>query len=292
MNIKENYLKLIYILFVIAFFGCSKDIEDFGEQYKKTVYLVNSRDMLVTNSYFFGQENNVMISAYCAGSLPTSKDVTINLKIDSKSLDSLNHLIALGNPLYEDKLLLPEANYNLPDMKIKIKAKEQYGTIFIPFNANGLDPDISYALPVKIESCNEGYDINMELNTIIVEFKMVNEFSGIYNSSSIELPKNTIRSVQPIVKAISENQVRLPIHNLSDDKDKLDTNFMLLTIGEDGESVTITPWRDAQITDLGGSKYNSKKMSFELNYSFIDSKGTEFTIFQKLNNIEYNEADE
>ena len=99
----------------------------------------------------------------------------------------------------------------LEDMAFRVGCTE-YGVLHIPLKPQGLDPDISYALPLTIVSNSEGYDVNEELKTMVYEVKMVNGFSGNYAGSSIELPK-TIRSVQPTLKAMSSNSVRMPIHS-------------------------------------------------------------------------------
>lgn len=166
-----------------------------------------------------------------------------------------------------------------------IPANAQYGVLHIPLKPQGLDPDISYALPLTIVSNSEGYDVNEELKTMVYEVKMVNGFSGNYAGSSIELPK-TIRSVQPTLKAMSSNSVRMPIHSLSGEARYIKTNFMLLTIGADSTSVTIKPWLDAQITDLGKSTYDKTRQSFYLRYSYTDADGKTFDIEEKITNLD------
>ena len=54
---------------------------------------------------------------------------------------------------------------------------------------------------------------------------------------------------------------------------------MLLTIGADSTSVTIKPWLDAQITDLGKSTYDKTRQSFYLRYSYTD-------IEEKITNLD------
>ncbi|MPM77777.1 hypothetical protein SDC9_124785 [bioreactor metagenome] len=54
----------------------------------------------------------------------------------------------------------------------------------------------------------------------------------------------------------------MPIHNLSDEVSDLLTNFMVLTIAGDN-SVSISPWGIADVTDLGGSTYNPVTQTFE-----------------------------
>ncbi|MDP4205407.1 MAG: DUF1735 domain-containing protein [Bacteroidota bacterium] len=283
----EKYKSSLFGLMMILITACSSDsYVDFGEQYQKVVYLVNSRDMLYTEEYMYGKEDNSMsFSAYCGGTEAIKNDLIVKLRRAPEALDSLNHIESLGNPLYVDKVLLPKSNYTFTDSTITIKAGKTYGVLKVPFVTTGLDPDKQYVLPLKIVSNSEGYDINKELNTLIYEVKMINGFSGDYSGSSTELPK-TIRSVQPVLKAMSKNTVRMPIHTLSDEVTNLDTNFMLLTIADDSTTVTITPWGNAKVIDLGGSTYDKVKQSFELHYSFTNGGGTVYTITEKIVNLD------
>ncbi len=105
---KPDKLKLIlFSLSAFIFWSCSSEPADFGEQYKKTLYIVNSRDMLYVGEHAYGSENNSMsFSVYCASSEPIKSDLTVQLAINPNALDSLNKKSALGNPLYIDKKIV------------------------------------------------------------------------------------------------------------------------------------------------------------------------------------------
>lgn len=78
---KPDKLKLIlFSLSAFIFWSCSSEPADFGEQYKKTLYIVNSRDMLYVGEHAYGSENNSMsFSIYCASSEPIKSDLTVQL---------------------------------------------------------------------------------------------------------------------------------------------------------------------------------------------------------------------
>lgn len=279
---KINLIGVILLLFA----SCSESKVDFGEQYKKTLYIVNSRGMLYTGEHAFGAENNTMdFSVYCASSKPIDGAVKVTLKLDSYALDSLNKKNALGNPLYVDIMLLPETNYQLEDPTVVIGKHEQYGVLKVKFNMDGLNPDLRYALPFSIVSNDADFEVNPELRTMVYEVKSINGYSGDYSGNSTELP-NTIRAAQPKLQALSSNTVRMPIHTLSSEAVKdLDTNFMVLTIAEDSTTVSIKPWANAKVTDLGDSSYDKKRQSFVLNYSFMNSDGKILNIKEKITNL-------
>jgi hypothetical protein len=270
VNIKNVTVAVIAGLWLIApgVPSCSGDV-DFGEQYKKTVYIVNGNNLLYTGEHFFGAEDDkIVISVYCASSEPITHDLKVQLILDTHALDSLNAYNLLVDPESIDKVLLPSTNYQLSDNTVIIQSGKQYGTLDIPFSFTGLDPDIAYALPVSIVSNDAGYDINRNIQSIVYEIKMMNQFSGNFSGSSSTSPTDIV-GVQPVLKAMSYNTARMPVHNLADESSDLNTNYMLLTVDENG-SVRISPWMFASVTDLGGSTYDFEKQIFDLNYKFND----------------------
>jgi hypothetical protein len=283
--------KISILPVLLALVSCSNEV-DYGEQYKKTIYLVNSNTTLYTYDYFFGAENNEMLfSVYCASSEPITENVSILLKVDPDVLDEYNRVRKLSDEAYIDKVMLPADRYRLDGLEVIIEAGHQYGVLRVPFNPVGLDVNTAWTLPVSIVSNSAGYDMNPDLQSIIYEIYMVNPYSGVFSGSSTEVvpgATDTIRSVQVTLKAMSANTVRMPIHNMADDSRLPDTNFMLLTIAGDG-SVSIAPYGSTPppVTDLGGSFYDSLRQSYELNYRY----GT-LTIREKITNIKAPPVDE
>lgn len=270
-------IQLIIITGIILTCSCISDV-DYGEQYKKTIYLVNSNNLLYQAEHFYGEENAMVFSVYCASSQPIESDVTIQLRFDKNSLDSLNESRAQSDPEYISKELLPQTNYELPsDPIVTIEAGEQYGTLHVPFTTDNLDPFTSYALPLSIVSNSLEYDINHKLSTIVYEPVMINKYSGNYTGISSE-SETIARPVVPSIKALSINTVCMPIHNLPGDIKNIDSNFMLLTINENNMTVSITPIGNANVVDLGGSFYDEERMTFELHYQLEKDDGTILTI--------------
>jgi hypothetical protein len=274
--------KIAAMLFVllIAASSCDSDV-DFGEQYKKTVYIVNSSNLLSTHEHFYGTENRIVFSIYCASSEPITEDLRVRVRIDEHALDSLNAISVLEDVNYVNRIMLPTSHYQFSgEQEVVIRAGEQYGVVEIPFETNGLDADSAFALPLSIVSNSAGYDVSPELRSLVYGIELSNRFSGEFSGISAESP-TVIRPVQFNVKAISANTVRLPVHNLSDDS--LNTNFMLLTVG-DGGQVQISPWKNSTVVDLGGSFYDEVQQLFELHYRFTDGDRI-YTITEKITNI-------
>jgi len=278
----SNFLAVVCACILSVMLSCSNEV-DFGEQYQKTLYIVNSTDLLFTGEHYFETRNDaIVISVYCASSKPITSDLQARLVINRPAMDSLNTLQTMIDPSYVHKQMLSPSYYEVNgELYVTIKAGSQYGTLSIPFNFGDLDPDIAYTLPVSLVSNNADYEINQELRSIVYEIKMMNQYAGNFAGSSQE-SLTEIRGVQPVLKALSANTVRLPIHNLS--TNNLNANFMVLTIAGNG-SVTISPWADAQVTDLGDSFYDAESQTFELNYEFTNAAGVTFTISEIITRI-------
>ncbi|MEA4919109.1 BT_3044 domain-containing protein [Proteiniphilum sp.] len=278
-----NTVIMFCLILILA--SCSNEV-DFGEQYKKTVYLVNSNNLLYVGEHSFDTDNDaIAISVYCASSEPITQDLRVRLKIDRFALDSLNALQLLANPSYTNRVMLPEDNYQLNgEQYVTIKAGKQYGVLYIPFDFSDLDPSIPYVLPLSLVSNNADYQINPKLKSIVYQIEMINQYAGNYNGSSQTSPAS-IAGIQPVLKALSVNKVRMPIHNLSDDEEDILTNFMVLTIAKDN-SVSISPWGVADVTDLGGSKYDPERQSFELYYQFTDAAANRQNVTAFIRNID------
>ncbi len=92
--------------------------------------------------------------------MPLKEDVLITVELDTEQLDLYNYR-QYGNELNKHAKLLSHNRYTIPSTNIIIKAGDVGATTFFPIevDANGLSPDTTYIVPVKIKSAN-GYDIN------------------------------------------------------------------------------------------------------------------------------------
>ncbi|MDR2384347.1 MAG: DUF1735 domain-containing protein [Tannerella sp.] len=281
----KKHVIFTILLLAMLLASCSSDV-DFGEQYKKTIYIVGSNEMLYVREHFFGTSNDeIVISVYCASSEPITEDVRVRLKIDRHAMDSLNAKSVLIDASYIDKVMLPATNYTLQgEPYLTIQAGHQYGTLKIPFDFSGLNPDIAYVLPFTLVTNSADYEIINDLKSIVYEVKMMNLYSGNYSGSSQESASRII-GVQPELKALSVNTVRMPVHNSESD-------FMLLTVAPDGVTVSITPVGNAKVTDLGRSIYYPALQRFELYYDYTDTANRTISVTEVITNVNAPKTDE
>lgn len=258
--------------------SCRKDaVVKFGEQYKKNIYIVHAENIEYVKEHSFEKENDtITLSVYCASSEPISKNVSVLLKKDIQVLDSLNYLNSLSDANYVAKSLLEDTRYNFEEGRATIGSGRQYGLLKIPVNLIGIDVDKEYVLPIRLVGNDAGFDMNSKLSTIGYRPKMINRFSGDFVGSSKIASEKATRSISPLLQAIAKNTVRMPIHNFTDDKEFLATNYMLLTIAENGRSVSILPYKNSSAVDEGGSFYDAELKQFTLNYSFVEGAEKKF----------------
>lgn len=245
---------------------------DYGEQYKKTLYLVNSKDLFYSKDHSYTiDQDTLIVSVYCASSQPIKEDVEVKLKLNFNTFDSVNNARIENDKSYQARTILPESNYAISNLDVTIKAGSQYGLLRIPLKLSNLSPEERYVLPFTIVSNSASYDMNEKLNNLFYEINMVNPYSGLYYGTS-KRDQNASNTISVDLKALSNNEVRMPIHNLVSEKEYLETNFMRLVI-EDGEepevkNVKIYSWAKSVVTDLGNSTYNVKEQKFNLNYAY------------------------
>ncbi len=290
MNRKIFLLPVTMALVATFSVSCNKDpLAQYGEQYKKTVYLVHSESIEYVREHSFENvDDTITFSIYCSSSEPITSDLTVSLKKDPRVLDSLNFINSLGNANYIPKELLGAERYSFENGSTIIRTGTQYGLLKIPVKLTGIDVDKEYVLPITLTANDRAFDINPKLQSIAYRPVMINRFSGIFTGSSKLSTETSPRAISPKLVAMERNKVRLPIHNLSDDKAMLATNYMILTIQEDGKSVVVESYKDSEVTDEGGSEYDAISKRFTLNYSYKDgaAKRSIKSVIQNIDAIE------
>lgn len=264
--------KLLLLGWTVLFLTSCSNHVDFGEQYKKIVYIVKSDNKVYLRQHkITGTEQIGDIALYCGGSDDLKEDVTVTLMKDEESMDAYNNKTFDASNQHEKLVVLPEKYYKIPSYDVVIKAGTEYTKIPITLQTNELDPDVCYAIPLSIKEVSR-YEINDKLKTVFYQLELVNDFSGNYLGTLKNIQgKDTIFTAKDKeLKAIEENKVRTVIYNLNADHENLETNFMVLTISADNK-VTINPWKNAKIRDLGNSVYDPVKKTFTLHYECRDN---------------------
>lgn len=75
------------MIYILA--ACSTDV-DFGEQYKKIIYIVNSNNRVITQKVDIAPENKGAVTVYCGGTEFSGNDITVQYKMDTAAMNAYN----------------------------------------------------------------------------------------------------------------------------------------------------------------------------------------------------------
>lgn len=283
MKMKKIFLGGLFLLFLVS---CSNHV-DFGEQYKKVVYIVKSDNKVYVRQHkISAEEQEGGISLYCGGSDVLKEDVTVTLVSDEEAMRVYNSKNFDETNQYKKLILLPEEYYTIPSYSVTIKAGTEYTKMPINLVTKNINPDSCYVIPLSIGEISQ-YEVNEKLKTIFYQIELINDYSGncVGTLKNIKGEDTTFTAKDKVLKAIDEQQIRTSIYNLNAEYEFLGTNFMVLTVGVDNK-VTIAPWKDAEIEDLGNSLYIPERKTFILHYKCKDASGNVLTIEEDLVNSE------
>lgn len=287
--------KLFLTLFVLLFVGaCSSDV-DFGEQYRKIVYIVKSENTVYVREHkIVSEEQAGGISLYCGGSDELKEDVKVTVTltdIDVIKRYNAKNFTAWNDNLHDALEMLPAEYYSIDSYSATIKAGAEYAEIPIMIATEDIDPDKNYVIPLAISDAS-GYEVQEGLDTVLYQVSLINDYSSDYTSiiqNVVGVDDTIVLAKNKYFKAMAENAVRTSVYTLNDetiDYNNLKNNLMTLTIANDN-TVTIVGWKSANVTDLGGSKYDPVKHIMYLHYKYEDADGDVLEIIETLTNLEF-----
>lgn len=296
-----------YICLVVGLFGglavsCVSDPLE-GEQYAKHVVLIGSNDEYQEREVNYGGQEELFVSVYCGGTQAPESDVSVTLgEADQSNIDRFNEKNVLpGETAYE---ALPHDWYNISSQTGIIKAGERYVRIPVQIDADKIDADKLYMLPLKITNV-EPYPVSAETDSVLlIKLKMVNDYSGSYTMSGSEYPvkaDGTIDklnavpiSVTRVLTAMDVRSVRFFHRTVTEHQSNLDANGIVLTVAENGADVTITPWNQLQIIPGSGKgtytvengNYGNRNRIFTIEYDYVNDSGETMRVSVMLKSTE------
>lgn len=283
-------MKKIYQLAVlgvaILFNSCSNEV-DFGEQYKKIVYIINSKEAVYYARHDASSESKGNISVYVTGSELPDQDIKVSYKVDPEALKKYNER-EYGDRSDLYFCLVPENLYSFQTSDVTIKKGEPYGCLEFMINTLELLPNKSYILPITIDSA-EGADISENLHTILYAIQIQNEYVGDYISTCFVngVAKGDI-SKEAI--AVSSRIILLPLAENSNTviskEPNLNTDYYQIIINDDN-SLTIKPYLQSIIhQDMEKENYyDPEERIFYLHYNMEDKYGNYIPIEETLKAI-------
>lgn len=249
---KRSYIAALALTFVMI--SC-KDQEVFEkEMYKNVAALISSNDHntfqeLISLS---GEEVTGYIAASIGGTHTSQHDIVIRLEEDDEPLARYNRsLFDEEVSLYAHSL--PSDRYEIDDYNITIKSGERTGRTQIRLRADGLSPDSSYFIGLKVSEV-EGGELNPNKGTILYQVLLSNPYAS-QNSDDYYAMTGTVDEMVTAANKkmfpLTSNSVRVIAGNETFESNLADINrtAMVLEINEDNR-VSIKPYNDIVITQL------------------------------------------
>ncbi len=248
--------RYIAILALMTMFTACKDNEVFEkEMYKNEVSLISSDSYNVFQEVvkLTGDEIIGYVVASVGGTHAPEQDMVIGLQEDPEPLEEYNWSnFDAAEDLYAK--LVPADKYELLDDKIVIKAGERTGRTMIKLRPEGLSPDSTYFIGLKVSDIS-GVEINPNKNTMLYQVSFENEYASQVTNSRYtmtgikdgEIPVAANKQLFPL----TYNSVRMVAGNeLYESKvAEINKKSVILEVDEFNK-VTIKPYKDIEIVQL------------------------------------------
>lgn len=271
-------MKKIYLIAVLGITAlltsCSNKV-DFGEQYKKIVYIVNSKESLFYAEHDAVRSSKGNISVYVTGSELPEQDIHVSYKVDAKALEEFNKK-EYGDRTSLYFTLIPEDLYSFLTPDITIKKGEPYGCLEFTLNTQALLHDKIYILPITIESA-QGAEVSESLHTILYVIQIQNAYAGNY-ISTCKVGGVAKGDFNKKATAVSSKKILLPLADKGNAaaNNTLDLNkdYYQITINDDN-SLTLEPYLQSIIHQNPdkASYYDPDTRIFYIYYHIEDKYG-------------------
>lgn len=272
--------------------ACSTDV-DFGEQYKKQIYIVNANERMVSVVHPLAEGSDGYVTFYCAGSERTRRDVVIHYKIDKEALDAFN-LTEYGDNTSKYLYCVPDDKVTFSEETVTIKAGTDYAALKFSINTLDLDPAANNTIPISVAEVSD-YEISPKLKTLFYRLKLETKYSGLYDSRlavhSFGLLEST-KFVQKTTVATAKSEFMVPVLNKKDIPEG-SINYYVVTLDEETNLVTLSspdpnfvpqtvinvrPDASTPAVPTPVNYYDPEKKEFVIGYSYPDVGGTKFII--------------
>jgi hypothetical protein len=234
--------------------SCARDELFEREQYKKVFALlsedgfnilseVHELDSIISQGY---------ITAACGGTLLTEDDIIISIVEDENLLNEYNRS---NYDVDESRYVnwLPRSNYDIENYSITIPAGERIGLMNINVRPNGLSPDSTYFIPMRVDGFS-AYELNHNKSTVLYHVYLKNYYatsnalkkSRTLYSSRIRIDTNVVIMKNKEMFPLSGNSVRVMAGDLpyNENVNTINNNSIVLTVDAATKKVTIGPWKD------------------------------------------------
>ncbi len=285
------------IVWLLGCYSCNNDDIFEKEQYKTVFALLSEGDYNIFEAVhdLNEPESYGYIAATCGGTLPSEKEINVQLTPDIEafnSYNSLNYDVDYANYAR----LLPESMYDVNEYSLTIPAGERSGRMRIAVRPEGLSPDSTYFIPVRVDKFSS-YEVNKKKSNVLYRVLIKNDYAEQKPQTNytmrafrgnVQLPG--IKTMHPI----SRNKVRVLADNVAFQGDLATINRygIILEVTENND-VLISSYKDLKVTQVDGdpdfpnkffierTRFKSYKV-FLIRYNYVNDSGSTIQMKEEL----------
>jgi hypothetical protein len=245
------------MILVAGLSSCNEDKIFEREQYKNVFALVSDDgyNVFTVVHDLDKTESTGYVAASCGGSNPTGKDIEITLEPSPETFDFYNKS-NFDVDIEKYARLLPPEKYSIDKWNFIIPTGEVIGRLPIRIRPDGLSPDSTYFIPLKVSDFST-YEVNSDKSDVLYRVLIKNkyatqEFATNYAMRGLRDGVNIIMQKQ--MHPISSNKVRIMAGTEVFDSNiaTLNKSGIILEIAADNK-VSISPVKDMVITQVDGN---------------------------------------
>lgn len=290
--------------------SCKDDEVYKKEQYKNVFALISESDNVSRKLHSLGEESIGYIAASMGGTNATGKDVVVKLVEDKSLIDKFNR-VNYDTDVSKYVKAMPASKYDIESYQFSIPAGEISGRLPIRIRPDGLSPDSSYFIPLRIDTYTS-FEANAQKSFILYRVKTKNKYAvsdgtSVYSmrakyrpqGSPSELEMPGTKTMHPLTK----NSVRIMAGNEAyvSDVNTFNKNAIILSVSDDNK-VTVSSYKNVVVTQVNGDPefpnvfrieddgFKKTFKTFLIRYNYV-SNGTVVEMKEELR-LEFNPEDE
>jgi hypothetical protein len=228
-----------------------------NEQYKHVFAFISDANHINGNMFNLADSASTgYIAISMGGSTPTDEDTHINIVEDQSILTDYNQKTYDVN-IEKYARMLPKDKYSISSFTCTLKAGEPKGSIPVTIRPDGLSPDSTYFIPLRIDSYDK-YEVNRDQNYLLYQVQIKNQWAKGDGTSIYTMMASRTQSGyvihMPGSKAlypIASRTVRTMAGNedFSANVRNAEKYGILIDIADDGK-LTIRPFRDLELKQV------------------------------------------
>lgn len=224
---KKNYIAFFLILLMMASSSCNDEWKD--EQFENYVsFKAPLGSEGVTNIYVryrAGEKTTFQQPLIVSGTMPSKKDMSVRIGLDSDTLDVLNYeRFQNRNDFYYREL--GKEYYSIPST-VDIKTGESTALMEIDFNLKDIDMTDKWVIPLTIQDDPANiYKVNprKHYRKALLRINPFNDYSGTYSGTALKISMEGYENETPIVKSsiksyvVDENTIFFYAGNIDEER--------------------------------------------------------------------------